>query len=169
MTDREFAALIGETKGTVLSAVRRHLAARFVYAVDDVVQETYLRAYRSLAAGRFRGESEPGTWLYAIARNEALRMNERLEREERKLLKMKERMEVRGDSSRRDSDIGELYDAIERLPDKYRSVLERSVHGMPVCDIARELAIETGTVKSRASRGREMLYRLMREGAYESE
>lgn len=169
MTDREFAAIIGETKETVLSAVRRHLAARFVYAVDDVVQETYLRAYRSLAAGRFKGESAMGTWLYAIARNESLRMNERLEREERKLLKMKEKARIPGGSRDRDADIGDLYDAIERLPDKYRSVLERLAHGMPVCDIARELAIEAGTVKSRASRGREMLCRMMKEEGYEPE
>lgn len=163
MTDREFAAIIGSTKGTVLSAVRRHLAARFFHAIDDVVQEAYLRAYRSLASGRFRGDSGMSTWLYAIARNEALRMNVRLEREERKLLKVRERMAAA--SGDLDSDLGELYDAIGRLPEKYRQVLELAVHGMPVCDIARELAIEAGTVKSRASRGRVMLYRLMKEEA----
>lgn len=163
MTDREFAAIVGGTKGTVLSAVRRHLAARFFHAVDDVVQEVYLRAYRSLSSGSFRGDSEMSTWLFAIARNEALRMNERLEREERKLLKMKERMT--GGSGNNDSVLGELYEAIEALPEKYRLVLERIVHGMSVGDISRELAIEAGTVKSRASRGREMLHRLMKEEA----
>lgn len=161
MTEREFAAIIGRTKAVVLSAVRHHLAARFFHAIDDVVQEAYLRAYRSLASGRFRGDSEMSTWLYAVARNEALRMNEHLEREERKLLKMKERMDAA--SGDRESGLGDLYEAIERLPEKYRQVLELAVHGMPVCDIARELAIEAGTVKSRASRGREMLYRLMKE------
>lgn len=168
MDEREFAAVIGETKDVVLSAIERHLAPRFSAAIDDVVQEAYLRAYRSLTAGRFRGDSAVGTWLYAIARNEALRMNERLAREERKLLRSMER-DAANDDMRDDgagSEIDALYDAIARLPEKYRAVLERVARGWPVRDIARELGIETGTVKSRASRGREMLHRLMREDAY---
>jgi len=76
-------------------------------------------------------------------------------------LKLKER--AADGPAGHDSGLGGLYEAIERLPEKYRQVLELAVHGMPVADIARELAIETGTVKSRALRGREMLYRLMKE------
>lgn len=37
------------------------------FDADDVVQETFLRAYRSL--GRFDGRSEFGTWIYRIAVN----------------------------------------------------------------------------------------------------
>ena len=45
---------------------------------EDAVQETFLRAYRSL--GRFDGRSEVGTWLHRIAVNaslEIMRKNER--------------------------------------------------------------------------------------------
>ena len=47
------------------------LAARFVGPADaeDVVQETFLRAYHALE--KFRGESSLKTWLYAIALNRA--------------------------------------------------------------------------------------------------
>ena len=47
------------------------LAARLVGPADaeDVVQETFLRAYHGL--GKFRGESSLKTWLYAIALNRA--------------------------------------------------------------------------------------------------
>jgi RNA polymerase sigma-70 factor (ECF subfamily) len=37
------------------------------FDADDVVQETFLRAYRSL--GSFRGRSEFTTWIYRIAVN----------------------------------------------------------------------------------------------------
>ena len=36
----------------------------------DVLQETFLQAYRHLSS--FRGESQFGTWLYRIATNAAL-------------------------------------------------------------------------------------------------
>jgi hypothetical protein len=44
VTEKEFAGIVGATKEAVLAAVRRHPAARFYHAVDDAVQETYLRA-----------------------------------------------------------------------------------------------------------------------------
>ena len=84
MTEEEFAAIVGRTKKIVLSAVRKHLAARFSYVIDDVAQETYLRGYRHLAGSWFRNESSIESWLYAIARNESLRMNKKLVREEEK-------------------------------------------------------------------------------------
>lgn len=48
-----------------------HLVARFVLPseVPDVVQETFIKAYRSL--GTFKGESVFYTWLYRIAVNTA--------------------------------------------------------------------------------------------------
>jgi DNA-directed RNA polymerase specialized sigma24 family protein len=57
MTEREFADIVGRTKKVVLSAIEKNLASRFYHSIDDVVQETYLRAYSSLTKGKFRGES----------------------------------------------------------------------------------------------------------------
>lgn len=74
------AELVERARGGVSDAFRvlveRHsrsvfrLAYRMVlneFDADDVVQETFLRAYRSL--GRFDGRSEFGTWIYRIAVN----------------------------------------------------------------------------------------------------
>jgi RNA polymerase sigma-70 factor, ECF subfamily len=64
--------------------VERHQAAvyRFVRtlgpdpaACEDVLQETFLAAWRSAAA--FRGESSARTWLLTIARNAAMRQYRR--------------------------------------------------------------------------------------------
>lgn len=58
---------------------RLFIAARSVLNRDadaeDALQETYLRAYRSL--GAFEGRSAVSTWLTRIALNEALRVRER--------------------------------------------------------------------------------------------
>ncbi len=61
MTETEFARIVHATKAVVLSAVEKHLAGRFYHAIDDVVQETYLRAYRSLTSDKFRGDSAIST------------------------------------------------------------------------------------------------------------
>ena len=52
--------------------IARHVAryVRRANDVEDVVQETFIRAYRGLAA--FRGDSAFYTWLYRIATNMAL-------------------------------------------------------------------------------------------------
>ncbi len=38
MTETEFARIVHDTKGVVLSAIEKHLAARHYHAIDDVVQ-----------------------------------------------------------------------------------------------------------------------------------
>src|SRR6185295_731328 len=88
MTEEEFSTIVDNTKAIVLSAVEKNLFARFYHAIDDVVQETYLRGFRGLQKKQFEGRSALSTWLYAIARNESLRMNEKLMREERKTEKL---------------------------------------------------------------------------------
>ena len=163
MTEIEFAAIVGRTKKTVLSAVRKHLAARFFHAIDDVVQETYLRGYRHLAGGKFRNESSLETWLYAIARNESLRMNDRLAREEAKAVREADRrMSLVTDRSSAD-DVISLEVLLDRLPEKYRAVVALKSEGYSEQEIAMRLNINTGTVKSRFSRGKEMLQKLSGE------
>ena len=42
-------------------------------SVEDLVQETFLKAFRGYR--RFRGDSKPSTWLYAIAARACSRMH----------------------------------------------------------------------------------------------
>jgi RNA polymerase sigma-70 factor (ECF subfamily) len=163
MTDTEFAAIVGRTKKIVLSAVRKHLAVRFSYAIDDVVQETYLRGYRHLVRDLFRNESSIESWLYAIARNESLRMNKKLVREEEKAEKAGERQNENPREELLRDDVEYLNGLIDRLPDKYREVMILKGQGMAEHEIAGRLGINTGTVKSRFSRGKEMLHKISGE------
>lgn len=164
MTDIEFAEIVGRTKKIVLSAVRKHLAARFSFAIDDVVQETYLRGYRHLVSGKFREESSLASWLYAIARNESLRMNGKMAREEEKAEKAaRQQMESPPDTESREEAAAVLDLLVGRLPAKYRGVMELKAMGVSEKEIARRLRITAGTVKSRFSRGKELLQKISKE------
>ena len=166
MDDKEFAEIIASTKGAVLSSIEKHLAARFYHAIDDVAQETYLRAFNSLVKNKFRGDSSVSTWLYTIARNESLRMNNKLEREEKKFEKAAGEFELIEKRSNTESDpaIDALREKIGLLPPKYRDVMELTSQGFTNKQISERLSIKTGTVKSRTSRAREMLHRIYEGG-----
>ncbi len=154
------------------SAMVFSLAARVVgpAEAEDVVQETFLRAYHGL--GKFRGESSLKTWLYAIALNRArarmgtlgrLRaiftpgrsreddpfasldgaVDPALSPEENAVLKER-RTRLRA--------------AIRALPDEFRAaVLLRDLEGLSYEEVAEVLEVPIGTVRSRLARGRALL------------
>ena len=69
--DREaFARLVDETSGHIYRVVLQILGDE--QDAEDVLQETYIKAFRSLPD--FEGRSSLTTWLYRIAVNEALMM-----------------------------------------------------------------------------------------------
>lgn len=66
--DRAFADMVNITSRQLYWHIRR---MTLVHAdADDVLQNTYLKAWRSIAS--FRGDSSLFTWLYRIATNETL-------------------------------------------------------------------------------------------------
>ena len=138
---------------------------------EDLVQETYLKAFR--AAHRF----EPGTnlkaWLFTILHNTA-----------RNRVRDRAREAVSYDSETVDRaadappDLGagrfvetpetlllretldpDLKAAVETLPDAFRqAVWLRDVEEFSYAEIAKMLMIPVGTVMSRISRGRRLLF-----------
>jgi RNA polymerase sigma factor (sigma-70 family) len=60
--------LMEKYQGRVAAAISRVIGFR--PEVEDLVQETFWQAYRSL--GRFRGEASFSTWLLRIAVNKAI-------------------------------------------------------------------------------------------------
>lgn len=160
MTQNEFAQIVRKTKSIVLQAVRKHLAAQYYEAIDDVVQETYIRAYRSLVAGKFREESSLETWLYRIAANEAKRMTQKLLREESKMHRLSHLAQNTPEVEYNELS---LMPVIEKLPEKYKDVVKLKALGDDENEIASKLGIPKGTVKSRLSRGKLILYKLLQE------
>ena len=170
MTSSDFEKIIHSTKKIVLSSIAKHLVEDYSHAIDDVVQETYIRAYKSLSEGKFRGDSEISTWLYMIARNESYRMNSKLKREEIKKEKLKNEI----DSNKNITTISKANNSfdlvtyfISKIPEKYADVLGGQLNGKTEKVISEELGISRGTVKSRASRGKEFIRRLIQRGVIE--
>jgi RNA polymerase sigma-70 factor (ECF subfamily) len=64
----EFTSLTGRFRGELLAHIYRMLGS--AEEAEDLVQETYLRAWRSF--GGFQGRSSVRTWLYRIATNVSL-------------------------------------------------------------------------------------------------
>ena len=138
---------------------------------QDVVQETYLRAFSRLAT--FRGDAALGTWLARIAINAALdaaRKNGRMvQLDETQDLgaesPAEQMMSFRSPQSEAPDMATEraqtrvmLQSAIERLPAIYRSVfMLRAVEEMSVGETAFCLHVSDDVVKTRYLRARSML------------
>jgi len=170
MNSTEFSKIVHETKGVVLGAIEKHLPERFYHAIDDVVQETYLRAYKSLTKDKFRGDSEISSWLYVIAKNETFRIVKKLAREEEKFSKSLDKMlsadeilQKEKDKQNLQENIEKLKIAVSKLPEKYRVVMELTIEGLKEEEISKKLNIKKGTVKSRKSRAKDIITKLLSE------
>jgi len=172
MNEEAFASIVEETKGVVLKAIRSSLFSEYYYAIDDVVQETYIRAYRSLIKNKFKEESKLSSWLFTIARNESIRMNRKLKSGERRREKYVERnmqylnnIEENNIAEKIEKDdlIEKLNAAVGKLPDKYVNVIDLYMKGFNERQIAQLLSISRGTVKSRVHRGKEKLRKIFDE------
>jgi RNA polymerase sigma-70 factor (ECF subfamily) len=136
---------------------------------EDLVQETYLKAFR--AADSF----EPGTnlraWLFTILHNTA--RNRARDRARDTVTINSETVEQAADLLTsgataaatpealllRDTLTPELQAAVDALPDAFReAVWLRDVEEFSYAEIAAMLHIPAGTVMSRISRGRRMLF-----------
>jgi RNA polymerase sigma-70 factor (ECF subfamily) len=139
---------------------------------EDVVMETYLKAWQALP--RFGGRSRLSTWLYRIARNCALDVLRRREtRRERLLARDESESEaverapdpaaVRPDRAMEGQELGDaIARAMARLPDVHRVALElRFVDGLSYAEVAAATGISIGTVMSRLFNGRRKLQRLL--------
>ena len=142
----------------------------------DAAQETFLRVFRNL--GRFRGEC-PASWICAIAVNASRDVCRKRRRLERQSLAVLDRpggpCPVLGESEPGPEfacvqrELAESVEAVVvRLSPGLRQVVRlRYGHGLAYREIARELCVPIGTVKSRLTRAHEALalrLRAMDEG-----
>jgi RNA polymerase sigma factor (sigma-70 family) len=127
---------------------------------EDVVQDAFLRAFRSFDALR---DAEPRAWLMAIVRNAAfdfLRRRHRsagvlLHEEDPRLVSLEPSPEA---ASIARSDERRLAQLIAALPAQFREVLIlREQAGLAYHEIAAAIGAPLGTVMSRLARGRRLL------------
>lgn len=147
---------------------------RDVDLVEDIAQETFIRAYRALA--QFRGEAQFYTWLYRIAVNTAKKALVELKRDP---LVTEARLRGPGnddedETSALDHELtasetpetimaakeiaAAVNAAMEALPDELRqAVTLREIEGLSYEEIAEAMDCPIGTVRSRIFRAREAI------------
>jgi RNA polymerase sigma-70 factor (ECF subfamily) len=122
---------------------------------DDVVQETMIRAFKSL--DRLEDESAIKPWLLTIARREHARVYERKRLETRDIDELSN-AEAAFIATEGDSDIDDMRAAIFGLEDDYREPLVLQVlMGFSTEEIATMMGLRQGTVLTRLHRARKKL------------
>ena len=126
---------------------------------QDLVQETFLRAWKNLDSLRDAESAKP--WLITILRREHARMYER-KRFDTVELDDTVPEEAAFASPERSGDAAQVRDAMLKLPDKYREPLAMQVLGGMSCDeIAAATHQQPGAVMTQLFRARQRLKDLL--------
>jgi RNA polymerase sigma-70 factor (ECF subfamily) len=134
-----------------------------LHEAEDVAQETFIAAHRSLAG--FRNESSPKTWLSAIAINASRgRLRKRKLRQvltntlhafhlQKNPPPSPEQVAIKNEADHN------IWEAVDGLDEKHRlPVILRYVHELTVPEIAHTLHLSQGTVHSRLHYARKKLH-----------
>lgn len=135
---------------------------------EDIMQETFLNAFRSL--DRFRGETKLKNWLFTIAANACKRKRRKKKGEPERELSLEAFMPQEGTDLKYEipdfsndpaedlmrTELRELIEtSVRSLPQKYRLVfLLRDIEGFSSDETGRILGISSKAVKTRLHRAR---------------
>lgn len=138
--------------------------------VEDVTQETFIKAYKSLSS--FRGDSAFYTWLYRIGINAAKNF---LVAQKRRASTTTNEFDIEAaENFEEGNQLRELntpenelmskqiaqtvHQALQALPEELRSAITlREIEGLSYEEIASIMSCPTGTVRSRIFRAREAI------------
>lgn len=172
-------AVAGDQKAFELLVIKyqrriQRLIGRMVRDVDlveDIAQETFIRAYRALA--QFRGEAQFYTWLYRIAVNTAkkalmdLKRNPTVSENSFKSGEDNETSPLENelissetpDAVLASKEIAEMVNAaLGALPEELRQAITlREIEGLSYEEISEAMSCPLGTVRSRIFRAREAI------------
>lgn len=137
-------------------------------SANDLVQETFLNAFRGMNA--FRGEAQVSTWLYTIASRAAMRLRRKRKGAPERELSLEEfiptsdgefrlQIPIEGltpEQALENKELREALDqAINKLPKKYRIALVlRDMEGLSAKESAGIMGLSERAVKSRLHRAR---------------
>lgn len=179
--EASYEILVRDNTGRLLSVARRYL--RSEEDARDAVQEAFLSAYRSIA--RFQGEASISTWLHRILVNCCLmKLRSARRRPQESIEDLLPRFDESGHRAgalESDSESAEtllerrstrarVRQCIDRLPDKYRTVLLlRDIEELSTEEAAKALGTTPTAVKVRLHRARQALKTLLQPIFKESE
>jgi RNA polymerase sigma-70 factor (ECF subfamily) len=161
--EREAVPLLNELYGAALRLTRNPADA------EDLLQETYLRAYRGFSS--FQEGTNLRAWLYRILTNAFINIYRKRQREPQTLSEgeveewyLYDKLGSEGAAASAEAEVLEsipdedVQEALAALPDQFRlAVLLADVEGFSYKEIAEILDVPIGTVMSRLHRGRRAL------------
>ncbi len=169
--EEAFTLLVGRFKDPLTNFVYRFVGDRD--DANDIVQETFVRAYRSRRS--YKPAARVSTWIYTIASNLAksflrrrrLRAIVRLSRTQEEQAPVFEIADTAPpadalvDASLREE---RIHKALSALPTKYREIVVlRDIQELAYEEIVAITGLAMGTVKSRINRGRRMLQEMLKD------
>ena len=167
MDDEKFEQIVSEHSSFVYNVAYRMMGNPD--DADEVVQDTFLSAYR--ARDRFRGDAQVTTWLYRIATNAALmrlRKNSRKKEISTDPTEVYQRIDRAdwADAPDRAALNNELAQEIQRgigqLPDDLQAaVILRDLEELTNDEAAQVLEVSVSALKARLHRGRVMLRNIL--------
>ena len=160
-----FALLLEKYRSALMSHVLKYVSV--VEDAEDICQRSFEKAFMNIE--RYNPQYAFSTWLYNIAQNEAI---DHLRRSRAAINSVpisleREALDVLSGSTPEeefiiDQAVSELIRGIQSLPESYRQVAElRFIKDYAYEDIARELELPLGTVKTRISRSRKLLEKIV--------
>ena len=166
-----YSSLVHKYKGRIYGIIYNLTSNR--EDANDLAQETFIKAFRSL--DRFRGRSQFFTWLYRIAVNTTLshlkknRLRHFFNYEDlQEETVQAEWLDAMTSASRSDRPVilrelqEKLNEALQQLSPKHRAVVVLfEVEGMSHEEIAEILKVSTGTVRSRLHYAKQQLQSLL--------
>ena len=160
-----FALLLEKYRSALMSHVLKYVSV--VEDAEDICQRSFEKAFMNIE--RYNPQYAFSTWLYNIAQNEAI---DHLRRTRAAINSVpisleREALDVLSGSTPEeefiiDQAVSELIRGIQSLPESYCQVAElRFIKDYAYEDIARELELPLGTVKTRISRSRKLLEKIV--------
>ena len=143
-------------------------------ATEELVQEAFWQVWQK--AGDFRGDGAGAAWLYRVARNRGLdRLRQRNARPQTVALELEDSPRLFAYAQLPSVETPSVESVVERswqqqqvreslasIPDDQRVILELAYfEGMTQSEIAEQLSLPIGTIKSRIRLGVEKLERLL--------
>lgn len=125
-------------------------------SADDLTQEVYLRAMRTIP--RFRGDASARTWLLAVARNVAA---DEIRRRQRRRRRPDPHAPEQVDDDTGVIALRELVDTLD--DDRREAFVLTQVLGLSYAEAAAACDVPVGTIRSRVSRARERLVALVED------
>ncbi len=147
--------------------------------IDDLVQETFIKAYRAL--DRYQSNYTFSAWIYKIASNTCIDF---LRKKRLNIISLDEpiggtdeddgmTIEIEDNSYTPDIEVinserrNALNNAVENLPEKYRIIIKmRHEDELDYNEIAEKLDLPLGTVKAHLFRARKLLFDELKNVSY---